>query len=93
LKSEFEAPQAAKPVLEHLLKQDGGPFPKAAFIYGRILLDENNMRGLDHLEAAAARDRSLVDDVAHIGYHYLLKTQSEYAARAWWEKIMLSQDD
>lgn len=93
LKSEFEAPQAAKPVLEHLLKQDGGPFPKAAFIYGRILLDENNARGLDHLEVAAQTDRSLVDDVAHIGYLYLLKTQSEFAARAWWEKIIPLQDN
>ncbi len=93
LKSEFETPQAAKPVLEHLLKQEGGPFPKAAFIYGRILLDENNVRGLDHLETAAGRDRSLVDEAAHIGYYYLLKAQSEYAARAWWEKIMPLQDD
>jgi hypothetical protein len=87
LKAEFESEYAAKPVLEHLLRQPGGPFPKAAFIYGRILLDEGNARGLDHLETAAANDARLVDDVAHIGYYYLLGTQSEYAASAWWEKI------
>ena len=92
LKSEFDSPQAAKPVLEHLLRQKGGPFPKAAFIYGRILLDEGNARGLDHLEAAAGGDRRLIDEAAHIGYYYLLKNQSESAAQAWWEKIMPSQE-
>jgi len=93
LKSEFETPQAAKAVLEHLLKRDGGPFPKAAFIYGRILLDEDNGRGLDHLAAAADKDRSLVEEVARIGYDYLLKTRDEVAARAWWKQIMPYQDD
>lgn len=92
LKSEFDSPQAAKLVLEHLLRQEGGPFPKAAFAYGRILLDEGNARGLDHLEAAAGRDRSLIDDVARIGYTYLLKNQNEYAAQAWWEKILPRQE-
>lgn len=92
LTAEFESEQAAKPVLEHLLKQPGGPFPRAAFIYGRILLDEGNLRGLDHLEAAATRDRSIVDDVAHIGYYHLLGAQGEYAAGKWWEKIMALEE-
>lgn len=92
LKAEFDSPQAAKQVLEHLLRQKGGPFPKAAFVYGRILLDEGNTLGLDHIEAAAGNDRSLIDDAAHIGYYFLLKNQSEYAAQVWWEKIMPLQE-
>jgi Zn-dependent protease with chaperone function len=87
LKAEFESPQASKPVLEHLLRQPGGPFPKPAYFYGRILLDENNHRGLDYL-AEAARDRTLLEKVAHIGYYYLLEKSSEEAAQAWWKKVM-----
>ena len=88
LKAEFCSPESAKPVLEHLLRQKDGPFPKAAFIYGRILLDEGNDRGLEHLEAAARDDCSLVDAVAHIGYTYQMKNRSESAAREWWGKII-----
>jgi hypothetical protein len=86
--AEFDTPQAAKPVLEHLLKQTGGPYPKAAFVYGHILLDEGNGRGLEHLESAAANDRRLVEQVAQLGYDFLMKHQGEYAAHAWWKKIM-----
>lgn len=85
--AEFETPLAAKPVLEHLLRQNGGPFPKAAFVYGQILLGEGNGRGLEYLEAAAANDRSLVEESAALGYDYLVKNQSEYAAHAWWKKM------
>jgi hypothetical protein len=44
------------------------------------------------LEAAADKDRSLVEEVARIGYDYLLKTRDEDSARAWWEKIMPPQE-
>ena len=92
LKSDFDSAPAAKLVLEFLLRQKGGPFPKAAFIYGRILLDEGNILGLDHLEASAGNDRSLISDVSHIGYYYLLKNQSEAAAQEWWEKVVSLHD-
>ncbi len=87
LKAEFDSPQAAKPVLEYLLGKPGGPFPKPAFFYGRILLDEGDARGLDHLETAANGDRNSIDTVAHIGYYFLLEKRSEREADAWWEKI------
>ncbi|MEN9865062.1 MAG: hypothetical protein RL748_652 [Pseudomonadota bacterium] len=93
LSAEFDSPQAAKPILQHLLKQEGGPYPKAAFIYGKILLDENNHLGLDYLENAARDDASLVHSVAQIGYGWFLQTEDEMAARAWWEKIMPHEDD
>ncbi len=93
LKSEFDSAPAAKQVLEFLLRKNGGPFPKAAFIYGRILLEEGNVLGLEHLEASAGNDRSLINDAAHIGYYYLLNNQSEAVAQVWWEKIVSLQDD
>ena len=83
LKGEFDTPTAAKPVLEHLLRQEGGPFPKAAFLYGQILLEEGNAAGLEHLEAAARRDRSLTEEAAQIGYRFMLRYQSEGAAQTW----------
>jgi hypothetical protein len=89
--AEFDTPHAAKPVLEHLLKQAGGPFPKAAFVYGHILLDEDNGRGLEHLEHAAANDRRLIEQAAQLGYDFLLKHQGDYAAHVWWKKIMPDQ--
>lgn len=87
LKAEFDSPQAAKPVLEFLLAKPGGPYPKPAFFYGRILLNEGNERGLDFLETAARGDRNSVDAIAKIGYYFLLEKRDERAANAWWEKL------
>ncbi|MES2934087.1 MAG: M48 family metallopeptidase [Pseudomonadota bacterium] len=91
LTAEFESPKAAKPILEHLLRQTGGPFPKAAYFYGRILLGENHDAGLDQLEAAAKNDRSLIEPAASAGYAYLLERQGEQAAQLWWAKVMPEQ--
>lgn len=88
LKAEFESPQAAKTVLEHLLKQPGGPFPKAAYCYGGILLGEKNGDGLEYLATAAKSDRSLTENAANKGYSYLLEQRGESAAQAWWNKLM-----
>ncbi|WP_151633784.1 M48 family metallopeptidase [Noviherbaspirillum aerium] len=88
LKAEFESRQAAKPVLEHLLEQPGGPFPKAAYSYGRILLDEKNDRGLDYLVTAAQHDQRLMESAAQAGYDYLRERSGEARARDWWEKLV-----
>jgi len=87
LTAEFDSPEAAKPALEALLKRSGGPFPKAAFVYGRILLDEGVDRGLDHLVAAAAADRSLIDAAAEAGYRYVFDKRGEHAAHAFLERL------
>ncbi len=87
LRAEFDSLEAAKPVLEDLLRQPGGPFPKAAYLYGRILLDENNDLGLEHLTVAANNDASLAEEAAHAGYFYLLKQHGEQAAQDWWDKF------
>lgn len=92
LRAEFDTPQAAKSVLEYLLCQPGGPFPKAAYMLGRILLDERDNRGLDQLEQAAANDRSLIESVADLGYSYLLRTRDEQAAQLWWNKFFPEQE-
>ena len=93
LKAEFESAQASKPVLEHLLGQPGGPFPKPAFFYGRILLDEGNEDGLDHLADAARFDKNLIDEVARIGYYYILEKGDDEAAQAWWANMMRTKGD
>jgi hypothetical protein len=88
LSAEFDSLEAAKPVLEDLLKQPGGPFPKAAYLFGRILLDENDDQGLEHLTIAAKNDSSLTEEAAHAGYFYLLEKHGEQAAQDWWEKFV-----
>ncbi|MCL2022167.1 MAG: M48 family metallopeptidase [Betaproteobacteria bacterium] len=87
LSSEFESPQQAKALLERLLRQPGGPFPKAEYHYGYILLAEDNERGLDHL-AVAVNDRHMQESAAHVGYDYLLKKYGEERAQEWWDRIV-----
>ena len=87
LKAEFDSPQAAKPVLEYMLAKPGGPYPKPSFHYGRILLAERNDDGLSHLLTAAKADRNIVDEVARIGYDYLLANQNEEAGENWVDQL------
>ncbi len=93
LKAEFDSPQAAKPVLEYLLGKPGGPFPKPAFFYGRILLNEGDARGLEFLEITATTDRNSVETVAEMGYYFLLEKRDEKAAQRWWDKIHLLHEE
>jgi hypothetical protein len=93
LSTEFCEPAAAKVVLEHLLRQSGGPFPLASYRYGCLLLEENSDSGLDHLSTAAGADRSLIDAAARTGYAYLYKKHGEDTAQHWWDKIMPSQTE
>ena len=83
LQVEVESPQAARPALEYLLRQSGGPFPKAELTYGRILVDAGDARGLDYLRSAARNDRRLSDEALHSGYHFLFDTRGEDPAQAW----------
>lgn len=93
LTAEFESPAAAKPILEHLMAQPGGPFPKPAYIYGSILLDEGNDVGLNHLQSAAIGDANLLHDAAQRGYAYLYEKRGEAAAQAWWDKLFPDDTD
>lgn len=92
LKAEFESPLAAKPALEHLLKKPGGPFPKASYYYGRILLGEDDDRGLEYLATAARADRSLTERAAEAGYYYERDKRGEEAARVWWESVVPQEE-
>lgn len=83
LKAEFESTQAAKPLLEHLLRQTGGPFPRASYVYGRILLGEDRREGLDYLATAVRHDRQLTDDALRLGYVYLLEREGKARAEEW----------
>jgi Zn-dependent protease with chaperone function len=89
LTTEFESPQSAKPLLEHLLRQPGGPFTKAAYHYGCILLAEGSESGLEHLALAADADRHLREPAARAGYAYLLGKHGDERAQQWWDKTMV----
>ncbi len=88
LSAEFESKAAAKPILEHLLRQSGGPFPRAEYEYGQILLAESDDRGLDHLATAAKADRHLTAQAAHTGYAYLARKQGLLQAQQWWDRVL-----
>jgi Zn-dependent protease with chaperone function len=93
LSAEFESPQTAKTLLEHLLQQPGGPFPKAAYHYGCILLAEDKESGLDHLLTAAETDRYMREPAARAGYAYLFEKYGEERAQQWWEKIFYQDEE
>jgi hypothetical protein len=83
LKAEFESAQAAKPLLEQLLRRPGGPFPMASYTYGRILLGEQRREGLDHLATAVRHDRRLADEALRLGFLYLLERDGKARAEEW----------
>jgi Zn-dependent protease with chaperone function len=87
LTDEFDSSEKAKPLLEYLMAKPGGPFPKPAYFYGRILLNEGNDRGLEFLETAARHDRNMFDDAAYAGYGYLVEKRGESAADAWCKNL------
>ncbi len=66
----------------------GNSFYKAALLYGRILLDEDNDRGLDYLMQAARGDINLVEECARIGGNYQFRKHGEEIAKNWWEDMM-----
>ncbi|QGZ37592.1 Zn-dependent protease with chaperone function [Pseudoduganella flava] len=88
LRIELVGPAAGKDVLAYLLAQPGGPFPKAAYHYGCILLGEGDDEGLFHLEAAVAHDRSLADAACDAGHAFLLRTRGERAAQLWMNGLL-----
>ena len=88
LKDEFDSPAAAKPLLELLVRQPRNSFYKAALLYGRILLDEDNDRGLDYLMQAARGDINLVEECTRIGGNYQFRKHGEEIAENWWEDMM-----
>ncbi|MDR3221737.1 MAG: M48 family metalloprotease [Candidatus Accumulibacter sp.] len=92
LSAEFESPQTAKALLEQLLQQPGGPFPKAAYHYGCILLAEDVERGLDYLSTAAGADRQMREAVARAGYVYLFKKHGGERAQEWWDEIIYREE-
>lgn len=88
LQADVESSQAARPTLEHLLRQPGGPFPKAEYTYGCMLLRHGDSQGLAYLRSAARNDRRLADDALRIGYSFLLEKRGQEAAGAWVDEAM-----
>jgi len=92
LRLEFGTAAAAKPVLVELLKRPGGPFPKASLLYGRVLLEEGNRQGVDHLRDAALNDPRLLNEAAQRGYQYLLEKEGEDSANLWWSSVVPEEE-
>jgi Zn-dependent protease with chaperone function len=88
LKLNLESSKAAKLVLEHLLRRPGGPFPKAEYTYGSILLGDGDSNGLTYLRNAALNDRRLSDDALRSGYAYLAESHGEDEAQAWVDETL-----
>lgn len=91
LQMEFGTPAAAKPVLLALLKRPGGPYPKASLLFGRVLLEEGNRQGVDHLRDAGLNDPRLLNEAAERGYQYLLEKEGEDSANHWWSSVVPEQ--
>jgi len=88
LKAEFQTAAEAKPVLEFLLRQPGGPFPRAAYSLGCILLDEGDQRGLQYLTIAARNNRHLTNDALHAGYTFLRARNDDRQAQQWCDEVV-----
>lgn len=74
---------AALAALDHLLQRPGGPYPKADFLKAQLQLAAGDRRGLDHLLAAFAADRSLQEHCLRTGYAFLAETAGTEAAEEW----------
>lgn len=84
---EFRTLEAAKVVLQSLVKRPGERFPKPLIYYGRVLLSEGNETGLDYLKEACTLAPSLWDDCARTGYQWLCANRSEAAAEDWVQRL------
>jgi len=91
LKAEQESSDAAKPVLQYLLRQPGGPFPRASYAYGCILLREGERRGLDYLADAARRDRRLEEDAVQAAADFLIPREGEDSWHLWYDTTFAGQ--
>lgn len=83
LLAEHHSVADAKPVLENLLSRDGERYPKPIYYYGRVLLDEGNPRGLEHLQEAYRLSPALGEDCARAGYNWLCQHHGQNAADEW----------
>ena len=88
---EFRSVSAAKYVLQELVGRAGERFPKPIFFYGRALLEEGDVKGLDYLEEAFRLSPSMGDDCAKAGYQFLYEKQNEAAAEGWLERLRKAQ--
>lgn len=84
---EFRSLEAAKAVLQNLVKRPGERYPKPVYYYGCVLLSENNERGLDYLEEAYRLSHAMWDDCAGTGYHWLCRNRSVGAAEDWLQRM------
>lgn len=80
---EFRSLSAAKPALACLIQRPGGPYAKPIYYYGRILLEENDAGGLEHLSRACLLSKALRDSCAQAGYQWLREKRGENAAEDW----------
>ena len=85
---EYRSLDAAKAVLKELVGRPGERYPKPIYYYGRVLLSENNLRGLDYLEEAFRLAPSMRNDCATVGYQWLHQKQGVEAAERWLRRLV-----
>jgi Zn-dependent protease with chaperone function len=76
-----------KTVLLHLLAQPGGPFARAEYEYGCLLLAGRDDKGLVHLANAARADRRWIEKSARVGCAFLVRYKDEFQAQQWWNGV------
>lgn len=79
--------EAARKTLTTLFDKHGRHYSKPLYLYGCLLLEDNDDSGLDHLAEALALSPSFANDCAHTGYNYLCRKYAEQEADAWIERI------
>lgn len=84
---EFRTMGAAKLVLEELIGRPGERYPKPIYYYGRVLLEEGDIRGLEYLEEVCRLSPAMGDDCARAGYQWLCTKRDETEAERWLERL------
>ncbi|WP_145647110.1 hypothetical protein [Pseudoduganella lurida] len=92
LEAQLQRGAQAKEVLLHLKAQPGGPFPHAELLHGRLLLAEDDDRGLFLFEMAATHDAALAHVTAEEGAQFLRRTRGKRAAELWAESLRSHAD-
>ena len=84
LADEFVSGSAAVPLFQ-AYQQRCPKDPDSAHYLARALLAQQDDAGLAHLRTAG-NSPALIEEVAHIGYDYLMRQGKEGEAEAWWQE-------
>lgn len=79
----------AKQLLETLLlRRDGSHLPMPTMLFGQLLLQQNNPKGISYLEKALTLSPSLGEECLASGHAWLLRFEGKEAAERWRKTIL-----